>query len=609
MLLLFLSAPLLWAGDRERENTYNSARIHIESGAPQRAAGILARYDDEKSRRLRFIAAVKSGDFRIAESVYPEKINDGELAFYAGRFHEDKKEYEKAKGLYLKFEEKNVFRAMSCYAAGRCALAEGDIETAEKHFGTALKSERSYHEALVQLAEIKEILGKKPEALTLYKRALKERPENRNLAVKVSELTKETKTGTTVPELLHTGGSPRQQPELPEETEKSGINVRAAVVTDVLTQYFASGADFTLSYGNKSYSGPAETQLKVSTKKGVLYFHDMQNKLVFTAMEKCMLDYGRNSVLTTLSDGSRYRGKMEFLVRGGKITVVNHVDIDDYLYGVVPGEISPSWPKEALKAQAIAARTFILSRMAERKNKDYDVTFTATAYRGYNWEDVRTSGAVDETRGTVLLTPYGKPLIAYFSHNDGGYSDEPSGIWGQNSYMVSVPDVMEKKRKNPLSHAELEEWLKNPPESSCTVNSYSSFSDYRWAIQVSREDIQQLADPDYTVGYIKDIIPMNRNISGRVQDVKIVGTKGEMIIPGKSARTRLGGLKSLLFICEYEYGKNGIPDYFTFIGAGWGHGFGMSQCGAAGMAYNGYSAGKILSHYYPKAVIKKNYYD
>lgn len=608
LLLLSVFPSVLFGSDRE--NTYNTARYYIESGYPHKAAGILGRYDDEKSIRLRFIAAVKSGDLLIARELYPLETRDGELAYYTGRYHELLKEYDKATEFYTKLDNNNVFKAISHYSAGRCALASGDMAGAEKYFGSALKTERSYYEAAVALAEVKERLDKKPEALTLYKKALGQRPDYSFLKEKIEVLSKETDAGTRVPELLHTGGSGQQKPVLAAETSAaSGINVRAAIITGSSSVVFRSGAPFELIFSGKKYTGEAGTTLTVKTRKGQLLFYDRKDKLVFSTMESCMMEYGSRNVLTTMGDGSMYRGNMQFLVRSGRITVVNHVDIDDYLYGVVPGEISPSWPAESLKAQAIAARTFILSRLQERKNRDYDVTFTATAYRGYSWEDVRTSRAVDQTRGTVLLTPTGRPLIAYFSHNDGGYSDEPSGIWGQNSYMVPVPDIMEKKRKEPLSPALLEDWLKNPPESSCIVNSYSSFADYRWAIHVTREDIQNLADPEHTIGYLKDIIPLERSISGRVQDVKLVGTRGEMIIPGRSARTRLGGLKSLLFICEYEHGKNGLPDYFTFIGGGWGHGFGMSQCGAAGMADKGYSAEEILRHYYPRAVYKEKYYD
>ena len=100
---------------------------------------------------------------------------------------------------------------------------------------------------------------------------------------------------------------------------------------------------------------------------------------------------------------------------------------------------------------------------------------------------------------------------------------------------------------------------------------------------------------------------VERDISGRAVNVKILGTQGEIMLNTARIRKQLGGLKSSLFICEYENSRNGLPDVFTFIGAGRGHGVGLCQSGAAGMALDGIGYREILKHYYPLADIRKYY--
>jgi SpoIID/LytB domain protein len=124
---------------------------------------------------------------------------------------------------------------------------------------------------------------------------------------------------------------------------------------------------------------------------------------------------------------------------------------------------------------------------------------------------------------------------------------------------------------------------------------------YRWEKWVSAADIRRRAEGDGNVGEVLQVISRGRGISGRIHEVEIIGTEGSLRVAGDRIRSRLGGLRSNLFTIRSKMGKNGKPEYFIFRGAGWGHGVGLDQSAAAGMAQAGYTAEDILRHYYPKA--------
>ena len=142
----------------------------------------------------------------------------------------------------------------------------------------------------------------------------------------------------------------------------------------------------------------------------------------------------------------------------------------------------------------------------------------------------------------------------------------------------------------------------------CYVAPYAAYQAFRWCIQYTREELENLVDPQHSIGFIKGIQVNSRDISGRVTKLTVQGTLGVMVIGSRDIRERLGKLKSSLFVCEYQLARNGLPDTFMFIGGGWGHGVGLDQTGAAGMAAAGIKFRDILKHYYPEAIIKDKCY-
>jgi SpoIID/LytB domain protein len=157
-----------------------------------------------------------------------------------------------------------------------------------------------------------------------------------------------------------------------------------------------------------------------------------------------------------------------------------------------------------------------------------------------------------------------------------------------------------------MAPAELYTWLKSRPEAYSNHPKYSNRSAYRWSHWITREEIEARLKLSDTVGRILSLTVVERSISGRAAKVLIEGDKGEKILKGDAIRS-LGGLRSNLFVVQPKLGVAGLPESFVFTGGGWGHGVGMAQSGAAGMAAAGYSFDQILAHYYQGAELTMKY--
>jgi SpoIID/LytB domain protein len=273
--------------------------------------------------------------------------------------------------------------------------------------------------------------------------------------------------------------------------------------------------------------------------------------------------------------------------------------MEDYLYSVVPSEMPYTWPFESLKAQAIAARSYSIANLGQYSDRGFDLFGNANsmAYLGVGAENKNTTAAVDATRGMILMG--GKqPLKAYFSANHGGYSEDSLTLWGYDSYMQAVPDKLLPIRTKPLEPDLLYRWLRENPVTYSNVPRYSYVSSYRWEKWVTPEEIRRRLPED--PGEIQCIKSRGRGISGRIVELEVQGSQKTVRVKGDAIWNTMGGLRSSLFTIRYKFSKGKI-EYFIFQGAGHGHGIGMDQHGAAGMASAGISAAEILRHYYPRS--------
>jgi SpoIID/LytB domain protein len=320
---------------------------------------------------------------------------------------------------------------------------------------------------------------------------------------------------------------------------------------------------------------------------------------------------GKGNFWSNESDRS-YRGGIEINGAGKGITVINRLSLEEYLYSVVPSEMSFHWPKEALKAQAIAARSEAIKKRGRHKAQGFDfcAEVHCQAYSGVERETDATTQAVDETRGLVL-TYHDEPIDAVYSSNCGGHTQD--NIFGDAKafpYLHGIFDGLDEKALAfPLSPYALQQWCKETPEGIlCNIAEYATTSNFRWTRLYSAAQLNAMFDANASIGAIQKIIVTTRLPSGHIDALTIVGEKSTRVINKELAiRKAFGGLRSSMFIVEVFHDAQGRPSRFVFYGGGWGHGVGMCQAGACGMARRGKTCEEILSHYFQGARITKIY--
>jgi len=285
----------------------------------------------------------------------------------------------------------------------------------------------------------------------------------------------------------------------------------------------------------------------------------------------------KNQTLIVRSDAEKYlevnsrqyRSFVTVRARQGRLQVINHVPLDHYLYGVLPREVYVSWPSAVLKAQAVAARTYVLYHMLVRQGSSYDVLSTTSSqvYGGVAREHPATNSAVDATSGLVLFNDRQLALTLY-NANSGGVVEAVEDVWGARlPYLRRVVDTASLQAR----HA-------------------------RWSCVLSVADIiDRLSGYGLQCVGLNEIKVSKRSAGGRVQQIILKGKGLHVLVGGNTLRLMLGPsvVKSTRFIIKQSGG------IFTFTGTGYGHGVGMSQWGAYMLAKKRTDYKAILAHYYP----------
>jgi len=310
-----------------------------------------------------------------------------------------------------------------------------------------------------------------------------------------------------------------------------------------------------------------------------------------------------------------YNGPIEILVdKYGKLSAINEVGLEEYVEGVVPVEIRLTAPDEALKAQAVAARTEALAKLGVQHVFDpYDFCASqhCQEFGGLTRNTPRTDAAVRATRGQVLISG-GNLVDAVYSANCGGHTEHNDTVWSSRPHeaLRGVSDLCGNPDsfRFPMTSSQLSEWLKETPRAYCGDPRVVEPGKFRWKVRFSAEQMTDAVNCHYRVGTVRDIKVLRRGVSGRALQVKITGSRDSVIITKElEIRRVLGGLKSSMFIVDANKSSSGKATSFTFYGGGWGHGVGMCQAGAEGMALRGFTYDEILTHYYSGATIKKLY--
>ena len=277
-------------------------------------------------------------------------------------------------------------------------------------------------------------------------------------------------------------------------------------------------------------------------------------------------------------DDAWYRGSVRLINTGQGIIAVNYVDLEEYLYSVVGSEMPTSWPLEALKAQSVAARSYALNKRSKLANTIYDLGDTTTwqVYRGVQAETASTQSAVQQT-ATQVLTYQGQIIEAVFHSSSGGHTENVEDVWTQPlPYLRGVADY---DQQAPV---------------------------FSWSETFSANEMQARIPG---IGNIVALTPLAMTPHGRVRQIKVIGDAGQTTLSGEQFRRALD-LRSSLFAVTSQGnsasgGKSTLPQQFVIQGRGFGHGLGLSQWGAYGLARQGYNYQQILGHYYRNASLAR----
>ena len=333
--------------------------------------------------------------------------------------------------------------------------------------------------------------------------------------------------------------------------------------------------------------------------------------LIYVGGNNFNLAVGSAGDLYITYEGTSYRDMFEFVRKGNKADIISNVTMQHYLYGVVPSEIGPSSPLEAQKAQAICARTYAVKNLGRHSKDGFNLCASTCCqvYFGMKKESQQSSKAVDETDGKII-TYKGEPITAVYSAHSGGRTANVEDVWGSPyDYLKGVEDI------------------------HCT--------DYEWEAELDYEVLTaSLQKKGYNIGNVTKVEITGVNPEGRVTELTVTGTSGTKSFLREATRTILG-LKSQIYTIGggniiypvvsssgqsgtdilkksiitangtktpkgSVYVKNGKGEIKLLSGSGgnkiygkgYGHGVGMSQCGAMGYARDGWNYEQILKHYY-----------
>jgi SpoIID/LytB domain protein len=351
-----------------------------------------------------------------------------------------------------------------------------------------------------------------------------------------------------------------------------------------------------------------------------------------------------------------FRGSLKIIIDNDALWAINIVSVEDYLQSVISSEMSPKSNIHLLKAHSVISRSWLLAQIKIEKESQgkpdaygtetsdeickwygreehtlFDVCADDHCQRYQGITKIHTDTAMQAVRETygLVLESNGEICDARFSKSCGGITEAYENVWDEHKfeYLSSVCDYKFPQDDFNLDlkqERNAEAWIKGNPHAFCNTNDKKILEQillefdqetkdfFRWNISYTQDELAKLIHKKtgFDFGSIIDLVPLERGFSGRLIKLKIVGTKKELII-GKELEIRRilskSHLYSSAFIVERREINNNIPAKFNLRGAGWGHGVGLCQIGAAVMAERGYFFDEILLHYYTNAKITKIY--
>lgn len=517
------------------------------------------------------------------------EMKENSIALYrAARIYYDHREYSKAADFFSRVITQDSSIRLAYYYLGDCFLNMKEYTVAYKNLSKADNFYPSNEKIKEKLSIVKNKLGE--DFFAGKKQAVQEERK---------------KAGLTVY---------RREKDLPE--------MKIGIAKDLGNFTFKAGRDFLAigagsrfnGEGNRFYTFTLKNKkILLSEPKGSFVYARFDGPVTITvnyreedASPFYILDlvYGEGNFWRKEVDRV-YRGAFEILPKEEGLTLVNVISIEEYLYGVLTSEIPASSNPEALKAQALAARTIAFKNQGRHKKEGFDfcADVHCQVYQGVSAETPAAIQAVKDTRGEIIVYD-DQPVETFYHANCGGCLS--SDAFGARDYLTSKYDLPGGlfKGKDVFSSSlyEQEEWFYELPDAFCRTVKGS----FRW---------QRVYDPDdffiafgFKLEDLKNVSVLEKGDCFRYKKMEVVTEQGkEYLDRDLKIRDYFDKLRSSAFKFEIKYSSQKKPAMIFFWGAGFGHGAGLCQEGAMRMAQDGYGYQEIIKHYYPNTKIKKLY--
>lgn len=440
-------------------------------------------------------------------------------------------------------------------------------------------------------------------------------------------------------------------------------NISIGILSAIEIKFDLYG-DFSSSFSDRKMSGRFSAKL---VDNRIKVFHDTEELSSSDEVEFTPYDIETESFLLRdviigksfhweKKENQRFRGSLKIIIEKNELTAINILPVEEYLTSVISSEMSPNCSLDLLKAHAIISRGWLLAQLEKEKveKKSKAVNESITENEIIRWYDrvdhqnydfcaddhcQRYQGvtkiisdnalrAVEETRGLVLKYD-NKICDTRFSKCCGGISEAFENCWEPERHNYLAPIVDYKFELDGIDYDLTQEhvaekWIKSNPHAFCNTSDEKVLSQilvdfdrtttnfFRWTVEYDQKKIASLINTKSGIdfGDIIDLVPVERGYSSRIIKLKIIGSNTEKTI-GKELEIRRilsdSHLYSSAFIVSREKVENGVPQKFVLTGAGWGHGVGLCQIGAAVMGEHGYRFDEILTHYFKGAKIQKIY--
>lgn len=621
LFLFFLIPSFSILAQNSLSDYLDTAALFKESGEYSRATDVLETAKDFSKNlqllkyrgRLEFLSGHSNQALDLLNSI---KNNDWQSFLYLGLIYEDLGKETLAMENYSKSLDLRV-NTIAYFRLGKIYREKGDYKQAAKYFLGLIKSDPSVRLAYYYLGECLDRSGDYQEAYKFLAKAVNFYPKAAVVQDKLKSVKQSLGNNFFIARKKKKEEKRKKIKLVSYLSEEDIPVVRVGLIQGASEFAFSCGGNFLIQDDKNSYLGQAGKfyTLTLEDKKIILKdYESKENYKSFSGLlEISSLGPEKEKspfYILSLSSGKgdfwhkerdrAWRGDLEVAIKGGTLSLINILSVEEYLYGVLSAEISSKAHPQALKAQAVSARTFAFRNLRRHEKDGFNFCphVHCQVYQGVSAQTPFTEKAVRDTRGEVIVYE-DKPIEMFFHANCGGCL--ASDVFGQGDYLKEKMDSFSLGM--PRSAYEEEHWFFDLPLAFCSKRGGSEF---RWQRVYDEEDFfiafgKKLED-------LKDIILKEKGDCFRYKEIEVITSGGRKSLKGNlGIRNYFDHLRSSAFKIEKRLSPQGQLTMLFFWGAGFGHGAGMCQDGAVNMAENGYKYHQIINHYFPKTKIKKLY--